>query len=82
MVHFPQMEHKFSELRESDKSLKHELGQFKDTLCYLFLAGCVVTSWSFRFEQSFQFYKYVLSLNSMKTLLTLRENSIARIVKT
>ena len=30
----------FSEFRESDKSLKHELGQLKDHVCYLCTVGC------------------------------------------
>ena len=35
------MDQKFREFRESDKSLKHELGSIKDPLCYLGLAGAV-----------------------------------------
>ena len=36
----------FSEFRESEKLLKHELeGQLKDPLCYLCLPGPVVSSW-------------------------------------
>ena len=34
------------EFREYVKSLKHELAQFEDPLCYLCLAGTVVGSWS------------------------------------
>ena len=36
----------FSELRESDKLLKHEFGSIKDPVCYLCLAGTVVVFWS------------------------------------
>ena len=36
----------FSEFRESDKSLKHELGSIKDPVSYMCLAGAVVASWS------------------------------------
>ena len=35
------MDQKFSELRESDKSMKPELGSI-----YLYIAGAVVASWS------------------------------------
>ena len=35
----------FSKFRESDKSMRHELGQFKDIVCCLCLAGAVVASW-------------------------------------
>ena len=41
----PKMEGKFSEFRESDKSLYHEFW-FEDPLCYICLADCVVTPWS------------------------------------
>ena len=37
---------KFSEFKESNKSLKHELVQFRYPLGYLCLAGAVVASWS------------------------------------
>ena len=40
-----------SEFRESDKSLMHELGHFKDSLCYLCLAGSVTSytrGWRFK----------------------------------
>ena len=40
------MEGKFSEFRESDKSLKYELGQFKDPVSHQCLAGTVKASWS------------------------------------
>ena len=36
----------FSKFRESDKSLKHELAQFKDPVFHMCLAGAVVTSGS------------------------------------
>ena len=39
------MEREFSELsefRESDKSLRHELGSIKNPVCHLFFAGAVV----------------------------------------
>ena len=45
---FIYFERKFSELgefREFNKSLKHELDQFEDPVCYLCLAGTVVTFW-------------------------------------
>ena len=41
---------KFSEFRESDKSLKHELVSFKDPVSLPILAGTVVASWSLRQE--------------------------------
>ena len=40
------MDQKFSEFRESDKSLEHERAQLKDPVCYRCLAGTVVASWS------------------------------------
>ena len=36
----------FSELRERDKSLKHEFGSIIDPVCNLCLAGTVVVFWS------------------------------------
>ena len=36
----------FSEFKESDKSLKHELGAIKDPVSHMCLAGTVVASWS------------------------------------
>ena len=35
-----------SDFRESDKSLKHELGSIKDTVSFMCLAGTMVASWS------------------------------------
>ena len=35
----------FSEMRESDKSLKHEPGHFKDPISNMCLSGTVVASW-------------------------------------
>ena len=46
---FPWMERKFggfSKFRESDKSLKHELGSIKDSVCYLGLICSEITPWS------------------------------------
>ena len=40
------MERKYSKSRESDKLLKHELGNFKDTLFCMCLVGSMVTSLS------------------------------------
>ena len=43
------MEWKFSEFNkfgESNESLKHELGPFKDPVSYMCLAGPVVAPWS------------------------------------
>ena len=37
----------FSEIREFDKSLKHELGSLKDLVSHMCLAGAVVAPWSF-----------------------------------
>ena len=37
---------KFCEFRESDKSVKHELAQFKYPASHMCLAGAVVASWS------------------------------------
>ena len=36
----------FSDFRETDKSLKHELDQFKDPVSHMCLAGTVVAPWS------------------------------------
>ena len=36
----------FSAFRESDKSLKHDLGSFKDSVSHMCLAGAVVASCS------------------------------------
>ena len=36
----------FSEFRESDKTLKHELVQFKDPVSHMCRSGAVVASWS------------------------------------
>ena len=38
----------FSEIREFDKSLKHELGSLKDLVFHMCLAGAVVALWSFK----------------------------------
>ena len=38
----------FSEIREFDKSLKHELGSLKDLVSHMCLAGAVVALWSFK----------------------------------
>ena len=38
----------FSEIREFDKSLKHELGSLKDLVSHMCLAGAVVAPWSFK----------------------------------
>ena len=43
------MEQVFTEIskfRESDKSLKHELGSFKDPVSHRCLVSAVVASWS------------------------------------
>ena len=40
------MERKLSEFKESDKSLKRELGSIENPICYLCLIGSVVTFWS------------------------------------
>ena len=44
------MERKFSKYTESGRSesLKHKLGQSKGPVCYLCLAGSVVTFWSLK----------------------------------
>ena len=39
------MEQEFTEFRESDKLLKHKLGQFKDHVSNMCLAGAVVAFW-------------------------------------
>ena len=38
------MEQEFTEFRESNKSLKHELAQFKDPVSHMCFAGTVVAS--------------------------------------
>ena len=50
-------------------------GAFKDPLCYLCLAGLMVTPWSLtqNVAGSNNPFNYILSLNSAKTF---RENSI------
>ena len=40
------MEEKFSDFRESDKLVKHELGKFKDAICHMYLVDTTVESWS------------------------------------
>ena len=40
------MGQKFGEFCESYKSLKHDLGSFKDPVCYMCLIGAVIASWS------------------------------------
>ena len=39
------MERKFSEFRESDKSLKQHWGKFKDPISHMCLSCTVITSW-------------------------------------
>ena len=60
------MDQKFGGFRESDKSLKHELGSFKDPVSNMCLAGAVVASWSLTQEVAgsmpFNGY-YFLSVN-------------------
>ena len=36
----------FSVFKETDKSLKHELGSIQDPVSHMCLAGAVVASWS------------------------------------
>ena len=36
----------FNKFGESDKSLKHELGPFKDPVSHICLAGTVIAPWS------------------------------------
>ena len=40
------MKRNFSEFRESDKSLKHDLGHFKDPVSLMCLVDAMVASWS------------------------------------
>ena len=43
---FPKWSRTFTEFRESDRSLKHELGSIKDPVSNMCLAGAVVACWS------------------------------------
>ena len=52
----------FSEFRESDKSLKHELGQFKDPIAHICLAGAVVASWSLT-QRGGRFESFTVMIN-------------------
>ena len=68
----------FSEFRESEKSLEHELGSIYDPLCYLCLAGILVSyTGGSRFKYSFLKIIF-LSLNSPNSVKSFRENSNAR----
>ena len=40
------MEQEFIEFRETDKSLKHELAQFKNHVSHMCLPSVAVASWS------------------------------------
>ena len=44
------MERKFSEFRESDKSVLDEIDQFEDPASLMYLPGAVVASWTFTQE--------------------------------
>ena len=73
------MEPEFSEFRESNKSLKYECSQFKDSVSHMCLAGFVVASWSLKQEVSgsgsFTVMTNIFSLNSLNSGKTFRENS-------
>ena len=69
-----------SKFRESDKSLKHELGSiYKDTVSLMCFASIVVASWSLIQEvvglSPFN-DTYILSLNSLNSVKTFMKNSI------
>ena len=70
---------KFSEFRETDKSLKHGLSQYKDPVSHMCLAGAVVASCSLTQEVTgsspFTAMTNILSLNSANSVKTFRGNS-------
>ena len=51
------MEQEFNEFSESDKSLKHELRQFKDPVSHMCLAGAVLASRSLTQENSVKTFR-------------------------
>ena len=63
---------KFSEFKESTKSLKHGLASFKDPVCYLCFAVSMVASWSVT--------KEIAGSNSYfkKNVTELRKNSCSK----
>ena len=73
------MEQEFSEVRESNKSLKHECSQFKDSVSHMCLDGFVLAPWSLKQEVAgsspFTVMTNILSLNSWNSVKTFRENS-------
>ena len=74
---YPEVKQKFSEFnefRESDKSLKHELGSIKDPVSYMCLAGAVVASWSLTQEVAGLINIFVTEFAEFSE--TFRKNSI------
>ena len=73
------MEWEFSKFRESDKSLKHELGPIKEPVSHVCLVYTVVAPWSLTPEvagsNSFD-DKYFQSLNSANSMIHLGKTQI------
>ena len=60
----------FKKFRESDKSVNHKLGKFKDPLYYPCLASCVLTYWPLTQEVtslSILFHKKIVAEFSKNT---------------
>ena len=70
----------FSEFKESNKSLKHDLAQFEDPVFHMCLTAIMVASQSLTQEMAglspFTVMTNIFSVNSMKSMNPLKENSI------